>query len=80
MNNENIYVGLERCWFCWRYFIKDKYLSENDVEKIPQNILDTTPTWYGPDANAEYFQGSQRLVTRDMAIDAGDLSLEWTIY
>lgn len=69
---------IERCGFCGSLFRGDTLLSVEELNATPQNIIDEAPLGYCPNAQAENAEENppQRYVTRDMAIDAGDLSLE----
>lgn len=71
---------MERCGFCGRFFFNGEYLTTSEVNEYPKDILDRVPLGYCPEAG--YEDGSyekecnSHRVTRDMAIDACDLSLE----
>ena len=70
---------LERCGFCGDYFIGSEYVSIVELKKLTQEQLDKAPLGYCPNAEGEQDineQTGERRVTRDMAIDACDLSLE----
>lgn len=71
MSNEK----LERCGFCGSFFRGVEYLTEDEVKSISEEELSKVSLGYCPNANYEDGSGRQQ-VTRDMAIDAGDPSLE----
>ena len=69
---------IERCGFCGSYFKGLEYLTADELKAIPQAELDKVELGYCPNAQAEenFTYPEKQYVTRDMAIDAGDLSLE----
>ena len=71
---------LERCGFCGRWFRGVEIVPEHTALALPRAELDSAPMGYCPDAPGEQdideATGARRYITRDMAIDAGDLSLE----
>jgi len=76
-------MKLERCGFCGQYFKGDHLLTIKELKKISQKELDKAPAGYCPNAQGEYEEQNpepQRYVTRDMAIDAEDPSLEGQPY
>lgn len=70
---------LERCGFCGRYFIEDKYLSEEEIKTYTNKELEEAPLGYCPEANYEDPNAPQeRIITRDMSTDACMPELEGT--
>jgi hypothetical protein len=71
---------IERCGFCGRYFRGTEYLEEQEAYAKADFEHQITPLGYCPEAEMEQDvhegTGERRTITRDMAIDAGDLSLE----
>ena len=72
---------LERCCLCGRFFAGDVFLSDDDLNLLPEaDALNLIPLGCCPDApgesDSEEPQKQRHQITRDMAIDAGDLSLE----
>lgn len=67
---------IERCGFCGQFFIADRYMTAEELNATDQQTLEAAPLGYCPNAGYEDSENEQRYVTRDMAIDAGDLSLE----
>lgn len=47
---------LERCGYCGRWFIDDKYLLSEELKQFTQEQLDAAPLGFGPDAQAEHYQ------------------------
>jgi hypothetical protein len=67
----------ERCGFCGRFFNGINFLTLEEIKEATDRELNNCPLGYCPDAGAESHEEEEaRYVTRDMAIDAGDLSLE----
>ena len=64
---------LERCGFCGRFCKGEEYVDE---------VSDEVPLGYCPNAKQEDYEQNpehyMHQLTRDMAIDAGDPSLEGT--
>lgn len=67
---------IERCGFCGMFYIGDKYMTVDELNATDPTLLDNAPLGYCPNACNEDPANQHRRVTRDMAIDAGDLSLE----
>ena len=69
---------LERCGFCGQFFIGLEYLTVDELNSTPKERLDAAPLGYCPNAEAEANQNEpeRQRITRDMAIDAGDPTLE----
>jgi hypothetical protein len=71
--------AIERCGFCGMFYIGTKYMTTDELNATPQSVLDAAPLGYCPNAGYEedaQWSANMYRVTRDMAIDAGDLSLE----
>jgi hypothetical protein len=47
---------LERCGFCGRYFIGERYLTSEELDKISQEELDKTSLGYCPNARQEDYE------------------------
>jgi hypothetical protein len=76
-------MKLERCGYCGAFFRGSDYLTPEEVNGLEPQERVSTPLGYCPNAQAESPSAEadeRRLVTRDMAIDAGDPSLEGQIY
>jgi hypothetical protein len=71
---------IERCGFCGMYFIGNEYLYAEDLKKIDPKELDNAPLGYCPNAGNEDESRQEQIITRDMAIDAGGLTLEGQSY
>lgn len=72
---------LERCGYCGRYFKGKDYITLEEIKDISPIALDTAPAGYCPEAQGETGEAEERrYITRDMAIDAGDPSLEGQPY
>jgi len=73
---------IERCGFCGSYFRGETYMTADELNTTDPKLLEKAPAGYCANAQAETYgnQDGPRYVTRDMAIDAGDLSLEGSIY
>lgn len=71
---------IQQCGFCGRYFVGSEYLTAEQLKKFNLKKLEKAPLGYCPDAEVEDYQQNpenyRHQVTRDMATDAGDLSLE----
>lgn len=73
---------IQRCGFCGRYFQGDKFLTQTDIDEVLVNgdsdDIYSAGLGYCPDAPGEQEdeEPERHQVTRDMAIDAGDPSLE----
>lgn len=72
---------LERCGFCGSMFRGERLCSADELNALSEAEINDAPLGYCPNAGYEdsSYQPPQR-ITRDMAIDAGDLSLEGEIY
>lgn len=76
-------LKLERCGYCGSFFRGKEYIFAEELSKISKQDLDEAPLGYCSNAQAEHYEQNpepQNYVTRDMAIDAGDLSLEGQRY
>lgn len=73
---------IERCGYCGSYFSGNAYLTIEELKGTPKEIIDKAPLGYCPNAQRESgeYDEPQRYITRDMAIDAGDPSLEGQPY
>lgn len=69
-------LNIEQCGFCGRYFKGLDYISLMNFHERYAHLADVK-LGYCPEAETEdpNYHESQK-VTRDMAIDSGDLSLE----
>jgi hypothetical protein len=69
---------LERCGFCGSFFVGTSYLTVGQLNDLPEDVLNNAPLGYCPNAQAEAdgHEPQRHQVTRDMAIDAGEPSLE----
>ena len=76
MNNK---LEVQRCGFCGRYFKGTEFLNEEEASFYIYYNIDV-PLGYCPDAQIEDYERNPEKyhyrVTRDMALDAGDPSLE----
>lgn len=75
---------IERCGYCGQFFRENEYLTTDELNKTKQEILDSAPLGYCPNAQQEHADQNNEnnlvQVTRDMAIDAGDMRLEGQLY
>ena len=70
---------IERCGFCGSYFRGNKYLTTDELNKLTKEEKEMKALGYCPNADQEDQQqnpSQPQYVTREMAIDAEDLSLE----
>ena len=71
---------LERCGFCGLFFRGNGYILAEELKSIPKEELSKAPLGYCPNAQEEDYQQNpekcNHQVTRDMAMDACDPSLE----
>ena len=79
MEQERANQPIEQCGFCGRFFRGLEFIDIEELKTIDQNELNKASMGYCPDAPIEagYNQEDEhRQITRDMAIDGGDPSLE----
>lgn len=77
MPSSNNKDKIERCGFCGNFFRGNDYIDDQEIANLPEDFISSIPLGYCPNANVESGADKEvRYVTRDMAIDAGDLSLE----
>lgn len=47
---------LERCGYCGRWFIGERYLLQEEIVNFTKEQLDNAPLGYGPDAQKEHYE------------------------
>ncbi len=74
---------LKRCGFCGNWFIGNEFCYEEQLKSFTKEELDSAPLGYCPNAQNEDMaqnpENYHNVITKDMAMDAGDLSLEGQI-